>query len=563
MLRRIVFVCCIVVCASACRHNAEKMQADHPTTDEGPITRSPSGQFRGSWMTSRRGRLFQAYRGIRYAEPPVGELRFQPPKPILRYKSEVNATEDGPACPLPAPETYYVDEDCLTINVYTPNNKSPKPLPVIFFIHPGGFYSMTGRSDLAGPHYLLDKDLVLVTINYRLGSLGFLSTGDKLAPGNNGFKDQVVALKWVQRNIRAFGGDPDLVTISGSSAGSISVLLHMISPMSEGLYHRGISMSASPIGKEPLFHHQYDLAVKQAQLLGCPYDNSSVIINCLKTKTWRELGNSLFGFYEFGIDPIGIWQPIVELDFGQERFLAIQPADAIKEGKIRAVPHIISQTTDEFFWDAFNVVQNETLLKRMNSEWDYLAPISFQLPKQNATAVANRLKEEYLPVWPLKNDDQSAFALGKIYGDAIVGFNTHRMANLMCRHSPEKVFYYELAYIGNHSHYEDPVTMKPRGAAHHDDLIYLFTLSYRFPAIPADDSLDSQMVDKMTAIWYNFARYGDPNPKASQPELSSMEWPVMKPEDRKYLRIAETFDVRERMFEERFQLWEELYPMDY
>lgn len=72
------------------------------------------------------------------------------------------------------------------------------------------------------------------------------------------------------------------------------------------------------------------------------------------------------------------------------------------------------------------MVQNETLLKRMNSEWDYLAPISFQLPKQNATAVANRLKEEYLPVWPLKNDDQSAFALGKIYGDAIVGFNTHR-----------------------------------------------------------------------------------------------------------------------------------------
>ncbi|XP_028163835.1 venom carboxylesterase-6-like [Ostrinia furnacalis] len=564
MWRASVLFCVVLACASACKSHAEKKHGEHGPSDEGPLVRSPSGQFRGSWMTSRRGRQFEAYRGIKYAEPPVGKLRFQPPKPILSYKGEVNASDDGPACPLIAPDDYYVDEDCLTINVYTPRSHRSKPLPVVFFIHPGGFYSMTGRSDVAGPHYLLDKDLVLVTINYRLGSLGFLSTGDELAPGNNGFKDQVVALKWVRRNIRGFGGDPNLVTITGVSAGSISVLLHMISPMSKGLFHRGISISGSPIGKEPLFHHQFDLAVKQAQILNCPYDNSSVIIDCLKSKSYRELGNSLFGFYQFGWDPVGIWQPVVELDFGQERFLAIQPADAIREGKMHAVPHIISQTTDEFFWNAFNVVRNETLLTRMNAEWEQIAPISFQLPKENASLVANRLKDAYLEEWPLKNDDKSAFALGKIYGDAIVGFNTHRMANLMCRHSPRKVFYYEFAYIGNHSWYEDSVTMKPRGAAHHDDMLYLFTLSFRYPAIPADHSRDSFMVDRMTTIWYNFARYGDPNPPPSenQPELT-VHWPAMTPAERKYLRVAEPLSVRARIFEDRFKLWDELYPLDY
>nr|AIY69034.1 antennal esterase [Chilo suppressalis] len=335
-------------------------------------------------MKSRRGRSFQAYRGIRYAHAPVGELRFQPPKPMLKYEGVVNATDDGPACPLPAPPDYPVDEDCLTINVYTPTSNSSASLPVIFFIHPGGFYSMTGRSDLAGPHYLLDRDVVLVTINYRLGSLGFLSTGDKIAPGKNGFRDQVVAMQWVQRNIRAFGGDPNLVTIAGCSAGSISVMLHMVSPMSKGLFHRGISMSGSSMSQDPLPDNLYDLAVKQARLVGCPADNSTVIVECLKTKPWRELGDSLRGFrlfaasedklscwsrlhlqllaiapidsisVEWGFDPVGVWPPVVERDLGHQRFLTEQPADTLRRNAAHTTPHLISQTTDEFFWSAYS-----------------------------------------------------------------------------------------------------------------------------------------------------------------------------------------------------------------
>ncbi|XP_026735556.1 venom carboxylesterase-6-like isoform X2 [Trichoplusia ni] len=529
----------------------------------GPLTVTPSGQFRGSWMESRRGRRFQAYRGIRYAEPPVGELRFQPPKPILTYSGEVDATEDGPACPQHAPPGYPVDEDCLTINVYTPHNNSSKPLPVIFFIHAGGFYSMSGRSDIAGPHYLLDRDVVLVTINYRLASLGFLSLGNKLAPGNNGFKDQVMALRWVQRNIASFGGDPHLVTIAGCSAGSLSVMLHMISPMTKGLFHRGISMSGSPFAKALIPAVQSDLALKQARVSHCPEDNTTALYHCLKPKPWKEVSGSLLGFYEFGYDPLRLWHPVIEKDFGQERYLVEEPMDSLREGRARTVPYIVSQTSDEFFWKAFTILKNKTLLDPMNSEWNRIAPISFILPRNETSDRLARIKQAYLGGHKLVNDETSTRGLGKLYGDSITGFPVHRLANLMCRHSKHPVYYYEFAYVGNHSHYEDSTTKKPLYAAHHDDLIYLFSLSYRYPMIDVSDSHDSKMVDKMTAIWYNFARYGDPNPRDDTPELSSVTWPTMKPGQRNYLRLGQEFSVHQNLSEDRFKLWDELYPIVY
>ncbi|KAG6454361.1 hypothetical protein O3G_MSEX008690 [Manduca sexta] len=557
----------VTVALVAVRAGCDKAPAVAPTQkpDDGPVTTSPSGTFRGSWMSTRRGRQFQAYRGIRYAEPPIGQLRFQPPKDMVRYKDVVDASKEGPACPLPiqwsGPE-YYVDEDCLTINVYTPSNKVDKPLPVIFFIHAGGFYSMTGRSDLAGPHYLLDRDVVFVAINYRLASLGFLSAGDKYAPGNNGFKDQVSALRWVQRNIAAFGGDPNLVTITGCSAGSISVMLHMISPMSKGLFHRGISMSASPVSKAPTPKHQFHLAKQQAEILNCPTNSTKAILDCLNTKTWRELGNSLTGFFDSAGDPIGLWGAVVEQDFGQERFLTMQPLDAIRQGKMHTVPYIISQTKHEFFWKAYSILQNQTLTDRMNSQFEQAAPFSFLLPEENIQTVAKTLKEKYLQNKPLVNDEASAKNLGTLYGDSVVGFGVHRLANLMCLHSKHPVYYYQFSYIGNNSHYQDPKTGKPLGAAHHDDMIYVFSLSYQFPLIEPS-SPHSHKVDELTAIWYNFARYGDPNPRPDTPELGSLSWPVMKPDQRKYLDFGDKLTIQENMSEDRFKIWEELYPIIY
>nr|AJN91193.1 carboxylesterase [Cnaphalocrocis medinalis] len=560
-------LCVAAVFACVAGHGAhDKLHTDGFPAEE-PLTVTPSGPVRGSWMRTRRGRPLQAYRGIPYAENPTGPLRFQPPKPIEQYEREVNATVEGPACPQPVIEPdYYVDEDCLRLNVYTPGKKkSSQPLPVLVYLHSGGFYSISGRSDVAGPRYLLDRDLVLVTLNYRLASLGFLSTGDKYAPGNNGFKDQVAALRWVRRNIGAFGGDPARVTLAGCSAGAFSVMLHMLSPMSEGLFHRAVSISGSPISQVAERSHQRHLAERQARLLGCPTDSSKAIIDCLRTVPWRDIGNSLDSLFDFGYDPVLVWTPIVEEDFGQERFIASSPLRAVQEGRMHAVPYIIGQTTGEFFWKAFNVLQNETMTATMDKEWDRIAPISFLLPKEQAKEKAGRLRDEFLGGRGLVNDTFTADGLGKLYGDSLIGFGAHRLANLMSRHSPHKVWYYEFAHVGNRSHYEDPDTKRPVVAAHHDDLIYLFSLPASFPDIAPSDSLDSLTVDRMTALMYNFAKNGDPNPTpgSRQPELAGLRWPAMTPRERQFLRLGDQLTVHSNMFEERFRVWDELYPIQY
>ena len=176
-----------------------------------------------------------------------------------------------------------------------PAGKNNPKRPVIIHLHAGGFYSVTGRSNWAGPQYFMDQDIVMVTLNYRLATLGFISVGEE-EPGNNGLRDQVIAMKWVQKNIASFGGDPNSVTLYGYSAGAWSITLHMVSPMSRGLFHKAILGSGSALGHWPLPRHQLDLAKKQARIVGCPDDNATVIIDCLRKTPAEELGNSFFQF---------------------------------------------------------------------------------------------------------------------------------------------------------------------------------------------------------------------------------------------------------------------------
>lgn len=152
-------------------------------------------------------------------------------------------------CPQPSHNNYKVSEDCLFVNVYShsllsPSDERKKLLPVIVYIHPGVFMQWSGTSEHhAGPEYLMDREVILVTINYRLGTLGFLATGTADSPGNYGLKDQVLVLEWIRDYIENFGGDPNSVTIMGYSCGGVSGTLHMVSPRSRGEYGRRIMIA--------------------------------------------------------------------------------------------------------------------------------------------------------------------------------------------------------------------------------------------------------------------------------------------------------------------------------
>lgn len=157
-----------------------------------------------------------SFKGIPFAAPPVGNLRFRAPEDPQPWTGVRDALDHGPSCPTAIP-SLSMGEDCLYLNVYSRSFTDNRP--VMVWLNPGGFLSGSGDSLMFGPEHLIEEDVVIVTFNYRIGALGFLNTGDSSSPGNFGLKDMIQALKWVRENIANFGGDPDNVTIFGESAG--------------------------------------------------------------------------------------------------------------------------------------------------------------------------------------------------------------------------------------------------------------------------------------------------------------------------------------------------------
>ena len=223
-----------------------------PARGAGPIVKAPAGTVQG---TVEGG--INIFRGIPFAEPPVGHLRWQPPVRMARWQGIRRATEFGPACyqPVSKLQTVYsppsplpLSEDCLTLNVWSP--AKAKKAPVFVWIHGGALLTGSSREGMYDGVELAKRGIVFVSINYRLGVLGWLAHPDLSAEskdgvsGNYGLLDQVAALNWVKRNVAAFGGDPANVTIAGESAGALSVMLLMESPPAQGLFHKAIAQSA-------------------------------------------------------------------------------------------------------------------------------------------------------------------------------------------------------------------------------------------------------------------------------------------------------------------------------
>ncbi|KAK4874276.1 hypothetical protein RN001_013636 [Aquatica leii] len=529
-------------------------------SDCNPIISTSKGDVKGSIIKSLLGKDIFSFRGIRYAKAPIGDLRFQPPVPVDSWSNVYDATKDGPVCP--QPNFTPVSEDCLFLNVYTtklPDKKHNPKRPVLVFIHAGGFYGVTGASYFVGPQYLLDRDVVLVTMNYRLASLGFISTGDKLAPGNNGLKDQVLSLKWVQENILAFGGDPDLVTIFGYSAGGTSVTAHMLSPMSKGLFHRALAMSGAMFAQWPIENHQLYLAQKQARLVGCPDDTTENIITCLKKVPAEQLGNSFFGFYEFGYNPVLLWTPVVELDFGQERFLTEHPITSALKGNFAKVPFMTGITTEEFSYSALNILQKPELLNEMNANFEEIAPITF-IYERNTTKskhVSKELKKQFLNDLPIEGP--KSVGLEHLYADSNGGFGVNRGVKLIAMQNTDCTFYYKFTYQGRFSHIYVQNTTIPYGVVHHDDLIYIFYISKIFPKFNVTDP-EYATVLKLTTILENFALTGKPIPKRCA-HLDNVDWIPYTIQNNNYMDLGKTLKMSENLYEDRYSVWDKLFTL--
>nr|XP_018910757.1 PREDICTED: esterase FE4-like [Bemisia tabaci] len=295
-----------------------------------------SGKILGTTVRARDGRCIRCFRGIPYAQPPVGDLRFKAPVPVNNSYVILNATADAPPCPQINPSTQMVigEENCLYLNVYTPQipvlRGCKKKLPVLFFVHGGRWLVGSSNSHVYGPEFLLAEDIVLVTINFRLGVFGFLSSGDDVAAGSWGLKDQVLALKWVQDNIEIFGGDPYRVTIMGESKGGAAVNSMFYAPSAKGLFKRCVSLSGvvqNPYSFAPLVNISTP-SKKLAELVECPTEPSESLVDCMRNVDFRRLIQLESQVYPNDIEKPTtgtLWAPTVEPKSSPSPFLTIDP----------------------------------------------------------------------------------------------------------------------------------------------------------------------------------------------------------------------------------------------
>ncbi|XP_065371728.1 juvenile hormone esterase-like [Calliphora vicina] len=518
------------------------------------------GQVMGTQMDSRLGNKFWAFRGVRYGQPPVGEMRFQNPQPVKAWTPEVyDATKDGPICSQVTDNLTNISEDCLRLNVYTKDTKDRKP--VIVYLHPGGFYSGGTSSSFAGPQNFMDRDIVLVTINYRLGSLGFLATGTTDAPGNMGLKDQVMALRWIQQHIEKFGGDPNSVTLWGYSAGSFSIGLHMMSPMAKGLFHRAIMMSASPLGQFKYKTDQLNLAEKQARLLNCPVKPIKEMVKCLKTKSMMDFVNTTADMFEESWNPVYNWLPVIESDCGgnYERYLIEDPYTTMSKGNINKVPLITGITEYEFYYIGYYALRNETQRQHFNDNFEKYTPIYFlyerEMPKFLEASAA--IRSFYFHNKPLEYP-QSLIPFGELYSDGLIGFTYYRFLQMVSKYT--SVYTYLFTYKGRYSHFQNPETNQTLGAMHHDELLYILNVPFRTPQFKPTDP-ENDTIERLTRFWFEFAQKSDPN-NASDDYLKAVEWPLYSEDKKQYLEIGQHLNVKSNgIFQKRFQFWDELFPI--
>ncbi|XP_023941601.1 esterase FE4 [Bicyclus anynana] len=457
-----------------------------------------------------------SYLAVPYASHP--EKRFQAPGPAPSWQGVYEAINENIKCPQRRGDKIVVgQEDCLVLNVFTPlGSSSTSSYPVMVFIHGGGFYDGSGSALLYGPQYLVNKGVILVSINYRLNIQGFVCLRIKEAPGNAGLKDQVAALKWVQRNIKAFGGDPDNVTIFGESAGGASVSYHIVSPMSKGLFHKAIIQSGSSLASWAMQFKPRYMASLLTKTMLYPTEDPHEIYDKLIDKGDAELvvtrvprreGNLIISEL--------LYVPCVEdvID-GEEAFLTELPFDILSEGKYNKVPVMLGVCNEEGL--LFAALENDTTLATMSVEKSL--PKNLHIPKEeDRKEIGKRLHNLYLGKEAISHDNLAN--LSRLEGELHITHPSLEETELYLKTNDKPVYSYVFSYDGWRNILKLTMARLLKhvpGATHADELFYIFSQNI----IPS--FFENEMIDRMTTMWTNFAKHGDPTPVVT--DLLPVKW---------------------------------------
>jgi para-nitrobenzyl esterase len=474
-------------------------------TIQDPV-RVEQGQLSG---TTGKSPDVRVYRGVPFAAPPVGVFRWKPPQPAPHWKGVRAATEFGNACwqtPYPPAFAIYhselppLNEDCLYLNIWTSAKSSADGLPVMVWIHGGGFTRGAGSLPAYDGENLARRGVVVVTINYRLGVFGFFAHPELSAEsphhasGNYGLMDQIAALEWVKKNIAAFGGDPNRVTIFGESAGSWAVNALMACPLAKGLFQRAIGESGGSMARMP----QLAEAEKNGEKLALALGATQNALNTLRATSAQALLKA---------SAAETVPTIVDGWVLQEDIRTI-----FREGKQNDVPLIVGNNSDE---------------------GTTLAPQGASMNAALFTAQAKQrfgnLSGEFLEAYPAASDAEAVASFYASFRDDIFGWQMRKWAQMQTKTGHHPVYRYYF------SHRPPGPQSERLRAFHAAEIPYVFgNFIWPFPWGDADRNLS----DVMMSYWTNFAKTGDPNAGMLT------KWPVYSLEIDNVLEFGDRLSVR-------------------
>lgn len=522
------------------------------------------GVLEGEIVEGSLGGTFYSFKGIPYAKPPVGNLRFKAPQPPVPWDGIRNAKEHGPVCyqfNLFTGAIVEGSEDCLYLNVYSPNIDANSKLPVMFWIHGGAYRSGSGDSAFYGPDFLVKHNVILVTINYRLEVLGFLCLDSEDVPGNSGMKDQVAALRWVQKNISSFGGDPNNVTIFGESAGASSVSYHLISPMSKGLFKRAIIQSGSCISKRTRAVEPRQRAIVLAKQLGCDAEDPKELYDFFRNVSVKSLVKTnvpIMMAEEHHLQMHFHFGPVEEKKFSNnERFFYGDLFEQLNKGLDKDIEIMMGYTKDEGYVSFANKILPD-VVNKFNKYLELFVPMSLAIdcPVSKQLEVGKKVKQFYYG--SEKITENNITPLINFFSWCSFNFDLMQLSKYYVKKSSNKVYLYKFNCASERNIMSQLIGVKAKIAdksivCHTDDLAYLFDI--KVAHIPIDKQSKSyQMIQNTTTLWTNFAKYGNPTPPDSH-----VQWKPYTLETEDYLDIGETLVPRMSPDRKDLEFWESIY----
>ena len=450
-----------------------------------PVTLAQSAKAltESGTLTGVRENGLSVFKGVPFASPPVGEMRWRPPAPVTPWLGSRKAEAFAPACmqtgvSMPGETPPAVSEDCLYLNIWTPANAPSEHLPVIVWIYGGGYINGSASMPLYWGDRLAHKGVIVVGIAYRLGPLGFLAhpaltrESPHHSSGNYGLMDQIAALEWIHRNIAAFGGDPKNVTIAGQSAGAMSVSILMSSPLAKGLFQRAIAESGGLF--EP-FQLAPKYLLANAELEGEKY---AVSLGATSLQQLRQLpAAQLTGNADGTVHPV--IEPYV---------LPALPYETFASGHQNDVPLLLGSNADEA-----RSLTDVTQVKAATFDSD-LEHSDGQLPPQLVAA------------YPYTNDDQAKHARLGLERDLRFGWDMWAWARLQAGTGHTSVHYY---LFRQQPPFPAGSTYAGWGASHFAELWYVFDHLDQEPWHWS--SADQKLAGEISSYWVNFAKSGNPN----------------------------------------------------